>query len=870
MRSILTRLFFLFALVCNASAVTVETMDEQVNSRNLTVLRLRVNNESEKNIYDVSVRFFVQKQQGRLVVENYDLGGARVSLDSLDENIWAVKISIDSLPPGIFPYSSGLCLGIHDIDWQARDKNSDPSYIASSDFVINNKVELNLGGNHLPDAEPLVLFSGTKILLDEGDSVSFAWHSVPNAEKYRLRVFTADSQLIYQKETYGLRDAVLLGAGNYLWEVEAKNSTTEYGGAGAGGLINYLEIGYFNSVEILDSLSHGIKSVSGHKDTPMLVVGWGEYADLREWDKPHVGRTFLDENEAYSCWAIAIKNLNQFYGGNLSLDEIRWYVKKTTSDSINVFKFLGGNVGNIDDAQKGLKYALDSLADYSRKSSQKEPLAFADVKNCLKNDQDIYINMIWPSLNLQHIMLIDGYYATNEGNFVRCVNVDNLGGYGVFLMDSLFKYLNWYIIIDRPKTVRNMSPLLGVEKYENQVKTIEWTDSDKDGITDFDEVFRFGTNPYSSDSDSDKVYDKDEIYSYTILERALFDLKGSYVGETADLSQMLLIVGIESEYMSDVDGDGLRAEMDPDSDNDGILDGDDPEPYKVNAVDSLNENELPKEVVLYARKQLNVNDGTTCTDVLHTSCIYASEGTGSEYGMIMGARVAAANLYAKNNVFIRSNPDNTFAVNYYGSENLMTVRPDGKMSVERHFKTSEWPWKLNISLPSFDEGDSVLVVQRGDTCFLRNEVHLKRLKVESGGIVYLPDGRVYVGDLQLESGGRVGFENPLRNTILYVKGKILWRSNFSYRVKGSNFTFKSVAKKFKLIYYGSDKIFFDIDWYGTIMAPNAEIVLGQTHHKSLYGQFFANKIIVHQYADIQNEPYESDQDQLEYVLNEKN
>ena len=144
------------------------------------------------------------------------------------------------------------------------------------------------------------------------------------------------------------------------------------------------------------------------------------------------------------------------------------------------------------------------------------------------------------------------------------------------------------------------------------------------------------------------------------------------------------------------------------------------------------------------------------------------------------------------------------------------------------------------------------------------------MKVESGGIVYLPDGRVYVGDLQLESGGRVGFENPLRNTILYVKGKILWRSNFSYRVKGSNFTFKSVAKKFKLIYYGSDKIFFDIDWYGTIMAPNAEIVLGQTHHKSLYGQFFANKIIVHQYADIQNEPYESDQDQLEYVLSEKN
>jgi hypothetical protein len=434
----------------------------------------------------------------------------------------------------------------------------------------------------------------------------------------------------------------------------------------------------------------------------------------------------------------------------------------------------------------------------------------------------------------------------------------------VFLADSLFKAIGWYVIIDKPESVRNMSPLLGVENNE---KIIEWTDSDNDGITDFDEIYRFRTNPNLDDSDSDQVKDKDEVHSYTILEKGTLDLSGSYVGMNLDLTQMRFIAGVQREYMADVDGDGKRAELDPDSDNDGILDGDDPEPYKVNVFkDSLDINELPKDVVLYARKQLNVNDGTTCESNPNQYCIYASEGTDSEYGMIMGARVVPANLYAKNKVLIRSN-DNTFAVNYYGSGDLTTVRPDGKATIERHFDDDEWPWKLDIKAPSFDEGDSVLVVQRGDTCFLRDDIHLKKLKVESGGVVYLPTGKVYVGDLQLESGGKVGFENQMRNTILYVKKNILWRSKFSYKVDGPNFAPVSIAEKFKLIFFGSGTTFFDVNWYGTIIAPNAEIVLGQTHEKKFMGQFFANKIIVHQYTQLTNIPFKLNQELLEYALN---
>ncbi len=867
----LAKIFVLFVALCNVFAVTVETMDEQVNSNNLTVLRLRINNKTDEPIYNTKIKFFVSGESGKPVVDAYDLGGAILDVDSLNGSLWAVTLAVDTLPSGVFPYESGICLGIHNKNWQPRDKSRDPSYIASSSFIVNDRVELNVDGNHLPDAEPLVLFSGMRIFLDEGDSVRFAWHSVPNAEKYRLSVYSSDSQLVYQKEMYEYTESVALEAGDYLWRVEAKNSLTEYGvvGAGAGAQLQSLSVREMIGFHIQEQKYFGVASVSGHKDTPMLVVGWGEYAVLREWDEPHLNRVFLDENEAFSCWAIAVKNLNMLYGGNLSLDEIRWYVKKnkvaSSFDSINAFGFLTEAEAFPYEIEIGLKYALDSTMSYARVTNK--PLTYENVKLHLKNNQGVLIDISWGDKdNTHHIMLIDAFFTAVEGNILRCVNVDNIGNYGYFLADSLLKKTSWYILVDAPQSVRNMNPLLGVEKYNLYDSWIEWTDSDGDGITDFDEVYRFGTNPRLADSDSDGVDDKDEILSYTLLEKSRLNLAGSYVGAYADLTQMRFIRGIENEYMADVDGDGLRAELDPDSDNDGLLDGVDPDPYKPNGTNEFLEiNELPKDVMLYALKQLIVNDGTTCSSSMLDYCSYVSEDTSSDYGMFMGARTSAARLFARNNVFIRSNPENTFIVNYYGSDNLATARPDGKMTIDRHFRAENWPWKLNIVLPSFDEGDSVLIVQSGDTCFLGDNDHFRMLKVESGGVVYFPVGNVYIGDLQLDAGSLVKFEDQSRNTVLYVKGKILWKSRFSYKT-GFGFTYDFVARHFKLVYSGIGRVFFDTNWYGTIIAPKARIILGQTNAKNLYGQFYANEIVIHQYSNLNLVPFEWEQGGLEYAF----
>lgn len=49
--------------------------------------------------------------------------------------------------------------------------------------------------------------------------------------------------------------------------------------------------------------------------------------------------------------------------------------------------------------------------------------------------------------------------------------------------------------------------------------------------------------------------------------------------------------------------------------------------------------------------------------------------------------------------------------------------------------------------------------------------------------------------------------------------------------------------------------FVEGSWGGTIIAPNAKLILGQTQYKSLYGQFLGNGLAVHQYSRMINVPF---------------
>ena len=82
-------------------------------------------------------------------------------------------------------------------------------------------------------------------------------------------------------------------------------------------------------------------------------------------------------------------------------------------------------------------------------------------------------------------------------------------------------------------------------------------DADKDGLVDFDEMYRFGTLPNDPDTDHDGVPDKLDMREY------LFTTDGRYSPKTTDIKRA-------ADWG---DGDGTPKEMDPDNDNGGSSDG---------------------------------------------------------------------------------------------------------------------------------------------------------------------------------------------------------------------------------------------------------------------------------------------------------
>lgn len=836
-----------FGVATTYASVIVESRDEQRQNPSQTLLRIRIFNDSQDTLKNIELHYFLSRKNRQIILDKYHPQNLPTEIVTADSKISILKISIPQLSPGIFPDSGGMALGLHFSDWSDFGKNSDFSVPKSGDFRITDKIAVYAGEQFLsgflpgtlPHAIPISLKSGSEVSIGPGERVHFAWREVDNAASYRLNILSAsDSAIVKQTITDKNQVDTELEAGEYLWNVEA----SEYGSSSTfwdGNLIqtdtpNRLTV--FADTTYLISKMLNIPPLSARKDTRLLDLKWGEMALAREWDKPHLSHEHYDEEEHSRCWAVSAQMLNSYYGGNLTQDEIKLKFKgypgvSVFSDSIRA-KLLGAFLhyyqGGMfaESFENILDWVLGGNATLHR--TDKAP-SDREIMEWINRGIPLYV---WTH---GHVMIIDAYrYSLFKRLDVRLLNTDNDGTVEWRSLRSAG--IEGFIVAEVSGTVRNSDERIH-------------TDSDGDGLMDFDEIERFGTNPDNPDSDGDGINDKTEIFSYTIREIL------------PDSNETVWKNGLTLMKYADIDEDGLRAEMDFDSDGGGVSDGSEDknqngilESGETNVYDADDDESssaeavnVPGNTTLYALGTIAVNDGVKCHAGKKFRCDIASESGDSAYAVNIGRSTEVRRIESKGGIFLRDYAMVTGNIKIYSlPEKNWTLTTQNNVKFNRAFFSTLkflWPYHVTELSPMPSAGDSVVDVAYGESRTLKNGDRMKTLRVHSGGTLFIAPGEMYAENIQLESGSKVQFISPGQKTVLHLNGSVIWRA------RNQNEDIEQVAKGFMLVQHGNETMIVEGMWAGTIFAPNANLILGQSN-KKLYGRFLGRNITVHQYATV--------------------
>jgi hypothetical protein len=305
----------------------------------------------------------------------------------------------------------------------------------------------------------------------------------------------------------------------------------------------------------------GVPSIGAEKDTRMLDLGWAaensttrnKAIDSGWWDSPNKADKVLEAYRKNRCWAISIQALNRYFGGTLTQDEIVYHGKSyrqieeqfphkgeitdggIPQDYIPTMEFaLGTSTWDylqhytlVDKIEKGLSEPKELFATAPGWYAL-PPTPYTVISN-IEAGIPIVMQQVNQGYGGMHSMVVDGYKIEMDGSiYLRFLNIDNNGrsewryyasisgsGVDVFLNMTLQIFANmsfklhlggnFYVAYYVPPT--NANGRLTDPDVDK--------DSDGDGIVDFDEKHRFGTNykdkNKDKDTDKDGIHDKAEI-----------------------------------------------------------------------------------------------------------------------------------------------------------------------------------------------------------------------------------------------------------------------------------------------------------------------------------------------------------------------
>ena len=175
------------------------------------------------------------------------------------------------------------------------------------------------------------------------------WLPAGGARSYVVTVLKAsDKSVVLHEATDKTYYPIHLEEGEFLWIVEPKKFNVaefEQGHTNENPNIPYSYYGSFKVFVLSDShepiKNLNVVPLAARKDSYMLDLKWGERIIDADWDKPHNSTGYIDQfgnrrftdpkhidydiEESWRCWAVVTAELNHYYYGNLTQDEIKFY-----------------------------------------------------------------------------------------------------------------------------------------------------------------------------------------------------------------------------------------------------------------------------------------------------------------------------------------------------------------------------------------------------------------------------------------------------------------------------------------------------------------------------------------------------------------
>ncbi len=426
----------------------------------------------------------------------------------------------------------------------------------------------------------------------DSDNLGLAWSGIPGADHYEFALATTPdfTNILTKTEAPepGWRPTTKLADGDYYWHVRGVDSQGNVGNYLGPLKFSLIDLNKFVSLGTIKQLLKTDEYKIQHKDSPLLDIGGGpnnivgannagdrRFPKSKNWDAEHVDANNVPSFgwngiDNWYCVRASTSMLNDYYGGHLSQDRISYYMfEEWPASGVSLRGVpehdlgFGSGIGGYGSQEQVLGWALGTSitavnycpsvpADptYSCPNPNGAPMTFNEVKSLIDSGKPFMsIN-----LNNAHARVVDGYWEiTPQSRWVHLIDpVPADTGACPTCTNA-----QWIAYTSFANTHERALYAAGPVNARSDETSIN-TDSDGDGISDFDEINRFHTNPHNKDTDGDWVNDKEDMAEYIFNSSN----EGTYVYTPG-----------MTPKTSDYDGDGLRKELDWDNDNDGVPDG---------------------------------------------------------------------------------------------------------------------------------------------------------------------------------------------------------------------------------------------------------------------------------------------------------